>query len=50
MCIGPDGLVTAEGLEGLDQKEAARRIVRALETAVTDLERGAGGSRERPTS
>ena len=27
MCIGPDGLVTAEGLEGLDQKEAARRIV-----------------------
>src|SRR4051794_9556299 len=26
-CIGPDGLVTAEGLEGLDQREAARRIV-----------------------
>jgi valyl-tRNA synthetase len=26
-CIGPDGLVTAEGLEGLDQKEAGRRIL-----------------------
>ncbi len=27
MCIGPDGLVTAEGLEGLDQGEAGRRII-----------------------
>jgi len=26
-CIGPDGLVTAPGLEGLDQREAGRRIV-----------------------
>ena len=27
MCIGPDGLVTAEGLEGLTQEEAERRIL-----------------------
>ncbi|HET7137250.1 MAG TPA: valine--tRNA ligase [Gaiellaceae bacterium] len=26
-CIGPDGLVTAEGLEGLTQDEAGRRIL-----------------------
>jgi valyl-tRNA synthetase len=26
-CIGPDGLVTAEGLEGLTQEDAARRIL-----------------------
>ncbi len=26
-CIGPDGLVTAEGLEGLTQEEAERRIL-----------------------
>jgi len=26
-CIGPDGLVTAEGLEGLTQKEAEERII-----------------------
>ena len=25
MCIGPDGLVTAAGLEGLTQKEAGRQ-------------------------
>jgi len=27
MCIGPDGLVTAEGLEGLTQEQAGARIV-----------------------
>ena len=27
MCIGPDGLVTAEGLEGLTQKEAEEKIL-----------------------
>jgi valyl-tRNA synthetase len=27
MCIGPDGLVTAEGLEGLTQDEAGRKIL-----------------------
>jgi long-chain acyl-CoA synthetase len=37
---------------GTPPEEAARRIVRALETAVTDLERGPGGrgTRDRPTS
>ena len=29
-CIGPDGLVTAEGLEGLTQKEAGDRILEWL--------------------
>jgi valyl-tRNA synthetase len=31
MCIGPDGLATAKGLEGLDQDEAGRRIIAWLE-------------------
>ena len=35
---------------GAPPEEAAGPIVRALETAVTDLERGAEGSREKPTS
>src|SRR5690349_2618636 len=30
MCIGPDGLVTAAGLEGLTQKEAEERILEWL--------------------